>query len=643
MLQAKHGAPSEGARSYSVSTGIGVFSGEHLFGKSSTLPLSNDQTIVTTTTADTGVAVSCDPPSDLLTYLLWKDIISSAGLRLPMLVESIKEWPLLPVVVGPNRSRRLFASPALLPLLLMAPHTDEEDAKRAGLVLEEMKLSGEVMKGAEFELNSVNMDSMTKHAAVATAAHSQPQSGEWNWCTVDYSYLQSVERLEGMTIDNSVDGERKDDNVRDEPVSGGIREEGAARVISPAEDRNNPVSDFSVLPTGHELISVLGKMNVPFLDGSIFEEPPVRVPAGTGPATPSLGRSILNLLHVLQTQGSFIHECKLLMTTGGGVEGRICEAVLGEEPTRLLQFELLTVEDRRVVLLEIFRAHNSHPLTVLEIDMLKDLPLFTSRDGVVLSLAQCSAVYWCLSEAVLQGLSIPVDITPSNSGSSSASNTGNAVILYVDEALQPLYQLLGAEQLTPAVAVRRFTLPALNQLVGSKRVEIMRGVANHWANYRDDVELVQLLKTVAFVPSWHVEKTDVASAVSTASADPISSVASSAWQGVEGSSRSSGSRTEVEVEDFELPLRCPNQLFSWTNGALLEALRGEHLPDYFPPSAFRQSDWHVLMLDLGMASELDKESMLRLACDIQDAMAHDESEHIKVSVVLTVCLMLLAI
>lgn len=576
---------------YSAGSGIGLYSGHNLFG-TGILDAVHAPGVAYTDPRD---AVSgrrsgdTAPPSDLLIYLMWKDIIASSGPRLSMMAENIRDWPLLPVVVGPQRSKRLFASPSLLHLLPMGPHTDTEDAKRAGLVLEDLKLSAEVMGGAEKELQS---QLLSVKDALGTGRENSSYPPDWDWASTDFQALQLNERLVGAVF-------HEDTKMVASPQAGTNDElRPGHHDVPPHPPPSQALSgdlECTVLPVGHPLIEVFEKMYVPFFDGSIFEEPPSGTHV-TGSVPPrSLGRNILNLLHCLHVQGSFVHECKLSKTRSEGRD--VYDAVLADEPTRLLRFEALSVDDRRVILVEILNAHIGHALTENEVDMLKSLPLFTSRQNGVVSIAQCSAVYWCSSAAVLQGLSIPTD------GDNDSALSGGAVILHVDESLRQLYELLGAEQLTPAVAVRRFTLPALNQMVGGKRVEIMRGVAEHWTAYRDDVELVQLLKTVAFVPSWHFQTF------------PCTEMDVSADR-----------PTGIEVEDYDVPLRCPNQLFSWTNGALLEALQGDALPNYFPPRAFREASWHALLLDLGMETDIGKDGMLRLAGDIQDSI--DDSSDI---------------
>jgi hypothetical protein len=106
-------------------------------------------------------------------------------------------------------------------------------------------------------------------------------------------------------------------------------------------------------------------------------------------------------------------------------------------------------------------------------------------------------VYWCADDTVLEGIVIPdaVSARPiseslspsgpveglvrsmiqslagnstravSSTGTGREEGTGSPVVLLSDPSLVDLFRLLEIEELTPALAVRKFTLPALNRLV----------------------------------------------------------------------------------------------------------------------------------------------------------------------------------
>ena len=535
------------------------------------------------------------PPTDLLLYVLWKNIINdgSAAQTLhnySVLAESIKDWPCLPVSIGPGRAKRLYSSPALLTLLLLAPHSDSEDALRAGIVLEELRLSQEVLSSAS-EGSGGNRSNLSSG------------SNEWSWSRTPFSSLQRQYYCEAEGVGTSgsslgrstaaaslVQGDEARPNL---PIEG----TGSFR----AEER------YSELPAGHPLTCVLEALWVPFLDGAIFESAPMLLPAAP---RLSLGRRLLLLIYTLFQTGSAIHSFR----------GEESGLNIDSEPTQLLRFGDLTTENRRALLLEFLNAHRADRFQPQEIEMLKALPLFTCRDDSPVAISRCSGVYWCTSEATLQSLSLPSAALSIRSGGGGSGQSGvesssissedpvlvsQAVILAVDPALQEIYELVGAEQLTPALAVRRFTLPALNKMMGRQRLEIMRGVAEHWGSYRDDAELVRVLRAVAFIPAWHEERY-----VAEESKSGVSSIISTRIFSGESRTGESAVRT-VEVEDYHLPMRCPHELFSWTNSQLIEALQGEHVHRYLPPSTIREGLWHVMMTDLGMMAELNKDSLIR--------------------------------
>jgi hypothetical protein len=518
--------------------------------------------------------------------VLWKDIVEdgSAVQRLysySTLADSMKDWPCLPVSVGPGRSKRLYASPALLSLLLLAPHSDTEDALRAGLVLEELQLTQEVLSSASEEIER-NRNSLL---SVST---------EWTWSQTPFSSLQRQYYCD-------VEDDRVNQTPSDRPVTDSVPSQDAeTRLNLPATAGTERYSELSA---GHPLICVLEALYVPFLDGAIFESAPLPPPAAP---RLTLGKRLLLLLHTLHESRNSVHSFRIEES------GLVADS----EPVHLLRFNELTTQDRRLLLLEFLSAHRADRFQQQEINMLKALPLFTSRDGSVVAISRCSGVYWCTNEATLQSLSIPA-IGSSGSGigqsgselsciASADSNAwSQAVVLAVDPALQEIYELVGAEQLTPALAVRRFTLPALSKMMGRQRLEIMRGVAEHWGSYRDDPELVRVLKAVPFVPAWHEERYFAEESKSGISSIFSTSVVSNASRTGESTLR------VVEVEDFHLPMRCPQDLYSWTNAQLVEALQGEYAHRYLPPSTVREGTWHIMMTDLGMMADLNKDALIR--------------------------------
>ena len=294
----------------------------------------------------------------------------------------------------------------------------------------------------------------------------------------------------------------------------------------------------------------------------------------------------------------------------------------------LLLFDLLSVTERNVLLRVILASHRALALTPAEIDQLKTLRLFSARNlsapavgltssggsstsSSAVAIKDClSGAFWCASESVLEGVLMshvqghqrstpaPAHVTGGGAVSStmrsvvgtlgqglglgsSHSPAGDAplalaqapVVLLHDAALVDLYTLLGVAELTAAAAVRRFTLPSLvnPHLPGPERLSAMLALAPKWRVYRADTDLVTTLKEVAWVPAWDSGTGTRASP--SPSLDTILDPSHHCHQG------------SVAPE-----YRRPDQLLSWINTELLEALRGPQQSRYFaPPVPFHAS------------------------------------------------------
>jgi len=79
------------------------------------------------------------------------------------------------------------------------------------------------------------------------------------------------------------------------------------------------------------------------------------------------------------------------------------------------------------------------------------------------------------------------------------------VIIKYDPDLKPLYTLLNIEELNPATAIKRFTVPSLSSVNHKDRYEIMKSLSLKWGSYCSDEELVSMLKDVKFIPVWNQE------------------------------------------------------------------------------------------------------------------------------------------
>jgi hypothetical protein len=95
---------------------------------------------------------------------------------------------------------------------------------------------------------------------------------------------------------------------------------------------------------------------------------------------------------------------------------------------------------------------------------------------------------------------------------------------------------------------------------GPDRLAAMLGLASRWATYREDAELLTILKTIAFVPSWDSSKAS--------NPNPDPSLPSSLLSGCH--------HNEVVPQ-----YRRADELLSWENEALLETLKGPYQSRYF--------------------------------------------------------------
>jgi hypothetical protein len=301
----------------------------------------------------------------------------------------------------------------------------------------------------------------------------------------------------------------------------------------------------------------LQTLQFPMLDVGIFEDIPSLLLSSaqtdrSNQRRSTSGHKILACMAHIHSEQMVIHEI---------VEGLATVQSIGP----LLRFSQLSSAQRKCLLLEILSAHRTRALTEQEVTHLKMLPIFTSREGEAVAVASSPGVYWCSSEAALESLSETYSIRTSNAlrtagdRSRSPDDTVIPVVLVHDVDLRPLYDLVGAEELTPSTVVRRFTLPSLNRMDGPDRLRVMSGLALQWDSYRGDPDLVNLLKSVAFVPSYTLlSNNDIMD-----------------------------QRPADENLDFSRPFRKPDQLFSWTNHDLMLALPGPSQQEYYSPPSLR--------------------------------------------------------
>ena len=462
-------------------------------------------------------------PTELLIYVLWREILSQCQ-ELELLV--IKDLPLMPVVAG---DARVLMTTSIAPLLLCTKGTTtQQENRRAQLRREAGRLQALVAREGE-----------------NVAARMKRISGRDLLEDLSVGRLEPSISVPQVAFPSSTSTAVNVSDVEVE-VSGGLAHDEHER--STEERVEIMIDSFSSVLLG----DVLHTLRVPVIDGAIFEEPPSVVTAASTLRTgqpqnfPTSGHKILACISHIHMENMVLH------TVSVESEGSSRSEQMMVESGPLLRFDLLSVEQRKSLLLEFLSAHRARALSEAEIANLKALPLFTARDGKAIAVADCNGVYWCDSVAALAGLS------DSYADASHDVAAASPVILLTDNDLRPVYTLVGAEELTPATVVRKFTLPSLGRMGGVDRLRVMRGLAAQWDTYRNDTDLIELLKGVAFVPAWY--------------AIPESDI---------------DATTTTEILDMEKPFRRPQDLFSWTNSDLLAALHGPYQNEYFAPPSIR--------------------------------------------------------
>jgi hypothetical protein len=469
--------------------------------------------------------------TDLLIYVLWRDVLnrSEADDLTP-----ISSLPLFPVIAGEHR---ILMTPAVAPYLLStASITSSQENQRAQLRREAGRLKSLVDQDVHLISERKNQPSIENQFL--------EDLGRGQFDRLSFATMTPITQPENAELPEN------ENLPLDTPASD-------------SETDNRAFDTFSSRLLG-EALKIL---RMPMIDGGIFEDIPLVISsAGRGVDRLSSGHKILRCISFIESKHMILHIASSGELTENG---------------SFLRFNLLSEQHRKSILLEILGAHRQRRLTENEINQLKTLPLFTSTEGTIVTIASCNGVYWCESQTALTSLSN----AHSHGSDSTEDSTESAIptVLVADPELQEVYNLVGAEELTPLTVVKKFTLPSLSRLEGIDRLRIMTDLSSQWDLYRGDNQLVQLLKSIAFIPSYQ----DSTGEEFTESKDP------------EG------------LYDLSRPFRRPDQLFSWTNRELFNALAGSQQNEYFPPLTLRTTTWHSVMVDLGMPLELDKESLMR--------------------------------
>ena len=509
-------------------------------------------------------------PTEAMMYVLWKDILTPEPMPS---FDGLTQWPLIPVI---SKGKRLLLSTALLPYIFSTVPTSQEDEKRNHLYKEVDRLGMLVQQEAQ-----------------QNVSHTQEEADQiWDWTSSPAPYPNVKSSPKAIISKPNSDGADNSPvaTVLGVPVSSNIQTvtgvpfTGTAVVANEVvgrsvDDTSLEVNDVEVELEGAQeeiesslsaipqtLIAILSKLGVPFLDGSIFDGVPKVVHDRCRIST---GKRILESLYEISSLNITVHiiseDNNKLLSDG-----------------ELLSFKNITTANRNDLLQEIFKSHRAAEFSASDIEKLKGIKLFTSKEGAPVSIAQCHGAFWCSNDSVLEGVSL-----------SDLNSDSLPTILINEPSLREIYTLVGVEELTPSTTVRRFILPTLSSLHASQRLDIMCNLASKWGTFRDDEALLKTLRDIAFIPRW------------------------------EYSCNESNENIEIVVDGSP---RRANELFLWTNDDLLEALNGPSECNYFPPPSLRLAELHPMFSDLEMASELKKDTLLKLATDIQTKSLSDSGD-----------------
>ena len=479
-------------------------------------------------------------PSENLIYVLWKEIL----LKEPFTsFDRIRDWPIIPVI---SKGKRMLLSASLISLVFTYVPTALEDQHRQFLSNEVGRLSSLLQVGISKDYMKLNIDST--------------QDENWDWTNARDPQITNIRKSD---LSTSVSP------INDISVNNGVQSNITFDAQSSASDdcintTTDIVSDAYLPPPppyvtdeidggGMDAIPLnfyqaMCRVGIPFIDCSILDGIPVALNKDI-----PLGKRILECLYSIFSQNVATYN-----VLDNQDEPQFC--------SNLINFDTINTSDRNAMLYEVYKYHQNNSLAPPEIEKLKKLPIFTTKDGEPVAIFDCKGVFWCTNYSVLEGIALPNE---------KLSQFRGAVILVNEPRLIELYTLVGAEELTASAALRRFTIPLLSSMSGWDRLKIMQKLSMRWSVYSDDAEVVQHLKNLEFIPN--------------------------------------------SMEDHDdNTFRVASQIFSWTNSDLLYALSGSHQASYFAPIQLRSPEFYVMLKDLGMLSELNKDSTLRLAVDIEN-------------------------
>lgn len=357
------------------------------------------------------------------------------------------------------------------------------------------------------------------------------------------------------------------------------------------------------------VLSAIVDCGMPMLDVAFFDNSPPDILRRKCLGS-SNGKRLLEGLYELQENGVMVYEIN-------------SSAQISVEPIGdILKLDNLSIDARRNILKEMLNSHRTAAFTAGEINKLKTIRLFTpilSSDSSTtvglqhmppIGVNRSDGVYWSQAEGAIEGLTLTDPARPLSAiggvfaslinPNNSSHATSAPVVLVNDMQLRGVYDIIGAEELTASMAVKRFTVPRLKAMNAHDRHSVMKTLAKKWSFYKNDRELINSLKDLPFIPAWF------SSYVTT---------------GAMATRKEAESYGEL---DFSRPVRRAKEVLTWTSVGLINVLQGtESFSSYYPPPFMKtEPEWLDMLTDLGSTFELDKDKFLRIVSDIHDLVSN---------------------
>jgi hypothetical protein len=504
----------------------------------------------------TSSAVSVALISELVMFILWHEILSRES---AVAFDALSNWPIVPVL---SRGSRMLLAPEFLPHVFCLDSTSEQDRHREMLRNQSNELSDSAMAELNQQLSHMEvagLDGKVGWKWVASRCcsrnpikHTLPpvvQSQSSQPVATDILTEKPVLATETGANSNAASAstsEKIKHPSSDETESSSASNPSAAEIAVPATvlpsassaaaAGSAPTAAVTAVVTSTNIPTipaalrhVVIKLGLPIIDANIFEGPPASVATArsgdNGSQTSYIGRKLLSSIAALMDHNVVVHHAN---------------SILDVVPKcSMLHFDELNKIERQELLLEIFKAHRNFQFNQAEIDKFKTLRLFTERGSSqrAVSISDCrGGVYWCASDAALEGIPLPSGISDmassANSSSSASAKTMSAmfasflghsskssasssasssaavaatstgddvsdddgllnnstptsvagaidtpVILVNDTALRDIYYLLGVPELTATVAIKKFTVPLLNSSPPQERMTMMMSLS----------------------------------------------------------------------------------------------------------------------------------------------------------------------